>query len=126
MKRKGGSLKQKPVQTFRGARGGKIVGCMICRADVEIDRGALAGVCSTCIARVMPGPVPPKPSNAPPKLTKAGKPRAKRGTAVKKLPSGFPRGWHFKLLYKHTDGKFYSRGKLIDTVKAKKLAKELA
>lgn len=122
--------KMKPVKSKAKyvKRGFHTVNCLICHAGVEVDRDTRAVACGSCVARVIPGPVH-KPVKAPPKepkLTKSGKPRAKRGEGKKYVPSGFPRGWHFKVLYKHTDGKYYSRGKEITAVKAKKLEKELA
>lgn len=102
--------KLKTVRRTYTKRGTHTLDCMICKTGVTTDKSTHAVVCGSCVARVIPAPVQ-KPTIKVPKLTKSGKPRAKRGTAVKKVPSGFPRGWHFKLLYIHKDGQAYSRGK---------------
>ena len=123
--KRSGKVTAGEVTTYRGPKGGKLIGCLLCHADVAVDRGTSAAVCGTCMSRVIPGPVQKPVKTDTPKLTKSGKPRAKRGTAVKKQPSGVPRGWHFMKLYIHTDGQAYSRKVPITPEQAKKLAKKL-
>jgi len=99
--------------------------CFNCRVAVRVDKETKAVLCADCTNRIAGVPeslLPPAP-----KLTKSGKPRKKRGTAVKKVPSGKPRGWHFKICYVHKDGTVWSRGELVTDPKvAKKLKKENA
>lgn len=109
-KRKG-TLKQRPVTTYRGPKGGKTVDCLICKTPVPVAHDIRAAVCGTCVARVIPPPVQKKPVGVT--LTKSGKPRAKRGTAVKKVPSGRGRGWHLKKRFVDVDGTVYSFGKVV-------------
>ena len=93
-----------------------VVACMACREDVTVDAGVASAVCGTCMTKLVGAPVKAATQAGVrvPKLTKAGVPRKRRGEGIKKVPSGFPRGWHFKIFYKHTDGKCYSKGKLIE------------
>lgn len=96
----------------------KTIDCLACGNEMEVDHDIASGVCGVCMAVLAgPGAAPStQRSNGEPKIpkmTKAGVPRKRRGEGVKYQPSGFPRGWHFKIFYKHTDGKCYSKGKLI-------------
>lgn len=117
-------LKRTASGTGRPARKGlKTIDCLICHSPVLVDHGTVAAACGTCVAKVMPAPAV-RVVNKEPKLTKSGKPRAKRGEGKKYQPSGFPRGWHFKIVYKHTDGRFFSRKKEITKAQAVALAKK--
>ena len=110
----------------------KKIDCLTCGNPVEVDHDIDTAVCGTCMAHLIPAPAAPAtkrtaktraesgetPAKAEkavkaPKLTKKGEPRKKRGEGQPYVPSGFPRGWHFKKKYVHTDGKVYSRGQLI-------------
>ena len=98
----------------------KILGCLFCKTHTTVDRGTRAVLCEKCVSKLAGAPQMFKPKA--PKLTKAGIPRKRRGTAVKKVPSGRPRGWHFKVFYRDSDGSVFSRGQLItDTKLIKKL-----
>jgi len=107
-----------------------IVACMACHEDVTVDVGVASAVCGTCMTKLVGAPTTAATRAGVvkvPKLTKAGVPRKRRGEGVKKAPSGFPRGWHFKIFYKHTDGKCYSKGKLVEKAALiKKLAEKQA
>lgn len=103
----------------------KSIKCMFCRAEVTVDKKTASVLCNRCIGRLGGAPQYYTPAAVIPKLTKAGVPRKRRGTAVKKVPSGFSRGWHFKIYYKHSDGTVYNRGKLVTDPKViKQLEKE--
>lgn len=89
----------------------KTISCLTCHADVDVDKNTQSAVCASCTTRIAGAPAKPATVSKEPKMTKSGQPRKRRGEGVKYVPSGFPRGWHFKKYYKHTDGKVYSKGK---------------
>lgn len=104
------------IFTLSKMDGNTMLPCRVCGTFTTCSADAASVECAVCVCRSIPLAVTKiktvKPAKAP-KLNKNGKPRAKRGEGVKYAPSGFPRGWHFKKLYIHTDGKKYSRGKLV-------------
>lgn len=82
----------------------KIINCLGCHADFMGSADASAGICANCCQILAGPPVMPKVKspNAPPTLTKSGKPRKKRapnGSGKKIVSSGRPRGWHLKASY---------------------------
>ena len=91
----------------------KTIDCMTCGMPTEVDNGAETVVCGSCMSRVVGAPSTPQVKTGVPKLTKKGLPRKKRGEGKPYVASGRPRGWHFKVFYRHTDGTCYNRGKLI-------------
>lgn len=94
----------------------KTLRCLACKSeDVTVDAGTRAVIGPNCMQKIVGAPAARSTNGKTdgPTLNKNGKPRAKRGEGKKYAPSGFPRGWHFKIYYKHTDGKVYSRGKLV-------------
>lgn len=108
----------------------KEISCLACGGMISVDAGVSTGICGTCMTKLVGAPTTAATRAGVvkvPKLTKAGVPRKRRGEGVKKAPSGFPRGWHFKIFYKHTDGKCYSKGKLVEKAALiKKLAEKQA
>lgn len=105
----------------KGARSKKLK-CIACRTEVKASSDAKAILCGLCTVRVMgPDALPPavlkerKPNKV--SLTKSGKPRKKRspnGTrrTPKYVPTGRPRGWHLRKLWKDpVTGITYSYGK---------------
>ena len=72
----------------------KYLVCKECNIEeVEVSANIVAITCSNCVQKLV----------APP-------PSAQRRTDGEK----FPRGWHFKARYVHTDGKVYKKGVLTD------------
>ena len=69
-------------------------------------------ICADCFVKSASAPdvYRKKTINDAPTLNKDGSVRKKKGEGIKKLSSGFPRGWHFKAEYIHTDGTKYVRG----------------
>lgn len=101
----------------------KTIGCLFCKNHTQVDRGTRSVLCEKCVSKLAGAPQVYKPHV--PKLTKAGVPRKRRGTAIKKVPSGRSRGWHFKVFYRAPDGQAFSRGQLITDPKLiKKLEKQ--
>lgn len=96
-----------------------LVSCLACKDDVMVDAGVSSAICGSCMTKLVGAPAKPATQNGVrvPKLTKKGVPRKRRGEGTPYKPSGFPRGWHFKIYYKHTDGKVYSKGKEISDKK---------
>jgi hypothetical protein len=71
--------------------------CKECeKEELEVSSDIRAITCAKCVQKMI----------APPEFTTQRKPESER----------FPRGWHFKARYVHTDGKIYVRGKLTDEV----------
>jgi hypothetical protein len=91
----------------------KELDCLICGEPVAVDAGTVSAVCGSCTSRAVGGPVAPSIIKKEPSMTKAGVPRKRRGEGKPYVSSGFPRGWHFKKKYVHTDGQVYSKGKLV-------------
>lgn len=68
-----------------------ILTCKECKLEELVVSTDIAAVtCSWCVARMI----------APPEFT------VKKNNGEK-----FPRGWHFKVRYVHTDGRVFSKGK---------------
>jgi hypothetical protein len=91
-----------------------------CGNSVETGPDCDKVVCSACVQKQV----------APPSLgaVKVKKPKGtgKRGRPRKnppKVKSGFPRGWHFRKEYVHTDGTVWQSGKRVETKEVKKLRK---
>jgi hypothetical protein len=104
------------------------ISCLACCNDMMVDAGVETGICGDCMGKLVGAPVQRTAAAGTvkvPKLTKKGVPRKRRGEGVAYKPSGFPRGWHFKLYYQHTDGKQYSKGKEITKPADIKRCKEL-
>jgi hypothetical protein len=94
-----------------------VLECTECGDLTECSSDAGSVICAKCVILSIPlesVKAVKKPNTIKlPKLNKNGKPRAKRGTGIKYQPTGFPRGWHFKKEYVHTDGRVFRRGKLV-------------
>lgn len=102
----------------------KTINCMTCEDEVQVDVTTANVVCSNCTATIVAPPDQPTPKGLV-SLTSKGVPRKRRGEGQPYKASGFPRGWHFKKYYEHTDGKVYSRGELVtDTAKISELEYE--
>lgn len=90
----------------------KYLVCKECHCEeVEVTANIVAVTCSNCVQRMLP----------PPEFAK------------KKVDGdNFPRGWHFKARYVHTDGTVYTKGVRTDetdtpdatTPKKKKIVKK--
>lgn len=112
----------------------KLVPCLACGNDVTVDAGVSTAICGSCMVKIAGPSAIPQTSSARvrvPKLTKKGVPRKRRGEGQPYKPTGFPRGWHFKIYYKHTDGTEWSRGKpikgkAVDKAKALQKARDKA
>ena len=88
----------------------KFLTCKECdKVEVEVSFDTAAVTCAYCVQRQLPPPVGIKPKSE-----------------VEK----FPRGWHFKQRYVHTDGRVFCKGvetgetDTPETPKKKKVAKK--
>ena len=86
----------------------KEVDCMFCGTPVNCDKDTRTVLCSNCCTRLADAPTPPKMVKRT--VVDGEVVITKRAPGEK---SGFPRGWHFKKNYVHTDGSVWSKGKLV-------------
>jgi len=114
---------KRPITGILGRlKGTQVLACSQCADDVICSPYASAVICSSCVAKSV---APPEFKKVKPKGTGTGK-RGRPRIHPIKVPSGFPRGWHFKKKYVHTDGSVWSRGKRVETKLVKKLKKRAA
>jgi len=81
------------ITALQSPTGRKELECRVCNSEwviVSMEVGSI--VCSRCVTKMV----------APPENPSTPKPS-----------SGYPRGWHLKVVYEAEDGKYFSKGKEI-------------
>lgn len=84
----------------------KEVECLWCGIAVECDKDTRTVLCSACCSKLADAPVLPKYLKK--EIVDGEEVVVKRVTQT-----GFPRGWHLKKEYVHTDGSVWAKGKLV-------------
>ncbi len=90
------------IAAFQSPSDRKDLECRVCNSEwvsVSMEVGSI--VCARCVSKMV----------APPENPSTPKPS-----------SGYPRGWHLKVVYEAEDGKYFSKGKEITKKEADALS----
>lgn len=80
--------------------------CLFCGREVSVDMNTRAVLCERCCTKLADAP-------ALPTYLKKEVINGEVVTVKRESKTGFPRGWHLKKEYTHTDGSVWAKGKLV-------------
>lgn len=122
-KKRGSAATKKLIDAYMSGRmhSTQLLECA-CGNSVETGPDCDKVTCSDCVQKHVAAPSAQKQKQPKVSGRKRGRPR-KNPVKVK---SGFPRGWHFRKKYVHTDGSVWERGKRVETKAVKQARKKIA